>query len=108
GSRGVPPRFAGEASTPPRGAQPRGGESGLGTTARSRERGREGRAGRGGDESFNTVVAQGAEITIDKDSKIKVDRVVCAVDCGIAVNPDIVKAQMEGGIGFGLSAALYS
>ncbi len=32
---------------------------------------------------------------------------VCAVDCGIAVNPDVVKAQMEGGIGFGLSAALY-
>ena len=32
---------------------------------------------------------------------------VCAVDCGIAVNPDVVRAQMEGGIGFGLSAALY-
>ena len=37
----------------------------------------------------------------------RVDRVVCAVDCGIAVNPDVVRAQMEGGIGFGLSAALY-
>ena len=36
-----------------------------------------------------------------------VDRVVCAVDCGIAVNPDVIRAQMEGGIGFGLSAALY-
>ena len=32
---------------------------------------------------------------------------MCAVDCGIAVNPDVVRAQMEGGIGFGLSAALY-
>ena len=32
---------------------------------------------------------------------------VCAVDCGIAVNPDVIRAQMEGGIGFGLSAALY-
>ena len=32
---------------------------------------------------------------------------VCAVDCGVAVNPDVVRAQMEGGIGFGLSAALY-
>jgi isoquinoline 1-oxidoreductase beta subunit len=52
-------------------------------------------------------VAQVAEVTIDKDSKLKVDRVVCAVDCGIAVNPDNVRAQMEGGIGFGLSAALY-
>ncbi len=59
-------------------------------------------------ESFGTVVAQVAEITVNASGKLKVDRVVCAVDCGIAVNPDIVKAQMEGGIGFGLSAALYS
>ncbi len=58
-------------------------------------------------ESFGTVVAQVAEVTVDKDSKFKVDRVVCAVDCGVAVNPDNVRAQMEGGIGFGLSAALY-
>ncbi|MDQ6621222.1 MAG: xanthine dehydrogenase family protein molybdopterin-binding subunit [Pseudomonadota bacterium] len=58
-------------------------------------------------ESFNTVVAQIAEVTVRRDNSIKVDRVVCAVDCGIAVNPDIVRAQMEGGIGFGLSAALH-
>ena len=58
-------------------------------------------------ESFGTVVAQVAEVTVDKDSKIRVDRVVCAVDCGLAVNPDNVRAQMEGGIGFGLTAALY-
>jgi isoquinoline 1-oxidoreductase beta subunit len=58
-------------------------------------------------ESFGTVVAQIAEVTIDKDNKFTVDRVVCAVHCGIAVNPDVVRAQMEGGIGFGLSAALY-
>ncbi len=58
-------------------------------------------------ESFNTVVAQVAEVTVGKDGRIRVDRVVCAVHCGTAVNPDIVKAQMEGGIGFGLSAALY-
>jgi len=38
---------------------------------------------------------------------VKVHRVVCAVDCGIAVNPDIVRAQMEGGIGFALSALCY-
>ncbi len=58
-------------------------------------------------ESFNTAVAQVAEVTVDKDGKFRVDRVVCAVHCGIAVNPDVVRAQMEGGIGFGLSAALY-
>jgi isoquinoline 1-oxidoreductase beta subunit len=58
-------------------------------------------------ESFGTVVAQVAEVTVGQDGKFRVDRVVCAVHCGIAVNPDNVKAQMEGGIGFGLSAALY-
>jgi isoquinoline 1-oxidoreductase beta subunit len=58
-------------------------------------------------ESFNTVVAQVVEVTVDKDNKFTVDRVVCAVDCGLAINPDVVRAQMEGGIGFGLSAALY-
>lgn len=58
-------------------------------------------------ESFGTVVAQVAEVTVDKDNKFRVDRVVCAVECGIAVNPDVIRAQMEGGIGFGLSAALY-
>jgi len=58
-------------------------------------------------ESFGTVVAQVAEVTVDKDNKFKVDRVVCAVDCGLAVNPDNVRSQMEGGIGFGLTAALY-
>ena len=58
-------------------------------------------------ESFGTVVAQVAEVTVDKDNKFRVDRVVCAVHCGVAVNPDVVRAQMEGGIGFGLSAALH-
>jgi len=58
-------------------------------------------------ESFHTVVAQVAEVTVDKDNTFKVDRVVCAVHCGVAVNPDVIRAQMEGGIGFGLSAALY-
>jgi isoquinoline 1-oxidoreductase subunit beta len=52
-------------------------------------------------ESFNTFVAQVVEI-----SKSKIERVVCAVDCGVAVNPNIVAMQMESGIGFGLSAAL--
>ena len=57
-------------------------------------------------ESFNTYVAQVAEISLRADGSIKVERVVCAVDCGIPVNPDIIKAQMEGGIGFGLGAIL--
>ena len=57
-------------------------------------------------ESFNTVVAEVVEVTV-RGKEFTVDRVVCAVDCGIAVNPDNVRAQMEGGIGFGLSAALY-
>lgn len=57
-------------------------------------------------ESFNTVVAEVAEVTVNPDGSYRVDRVVCAVDCGIAVNPDVIIAQMEGGIGFGLAAAL--
>jgi isoquinoline 1-oxidoreductase subunit beta len=58
-------------------------------------------------ESFNTAVAQIVDVTVTSDNKFSVDRVVCAVNCGLVVNPDVVKAQMEGGIGFGLSAALY-
>ena len=57
-------------------------------------------------ESFNTFVAQVAEVTVAPDGSFTVDRVVCAVDCGIIINPDLVVAQMEGGIGYGLSAAL--
>lgn len=57
-------------------------------------------------ESFNSFVAQVAEITVRDDGAIKLDRVVCAVDCGVVINPDIVRAQMEGGIGYGLGAAM--
>lgn len=57
-------------------------------------------------ESFKTFVAQAAEVTVADDGSFKVEKVVCAVDCGIAVNPDVVVAQMEGGIGYGLGAAL--
>ena len=59
-------------------------------------------------ESFNSYVAQVAEVTVRKGGRIRVDRVVIAVDCGMAINPDVVRAQMEGGMGFGLSAALLS
>ncbi len=56
-------------------------------------------------EAFSTKVAQVAEISIERGS-IKVHKVFCAVDCGLAVNPDVVRMQMESGIIFGLSAAL--
>jgi isoquinoline 1-oxidoreductase beta subunit len=58
-------------------------------------------------EAFNTYVAQVAEVTVDEAGRVTVDRVVCAVDCGIPINPDVITAQMEGGIGFGLGAVLY-
>ena len=43
---------------------------------------------------------------MEADGSLHVDRVVCAVDCGMSINPDVITAQMQGGIGFGLSAAL--
>lgn len=57
-------------------------------------------------ESFGSYVAQVAEITRTANGGIKIDRVICAVDCGIAVTPDVIRAQMEGGIGYGLGAIL--
>lgn len=58
--------------------------------------------------AYATSVAQVAEVTIQPDGAFKVDRVVCAVDCGVAVNPDIIRAQIEGGIAFGLGSVLHS
>jgi isoquinoline 1-oxidoreductase subunit beta len=57
-------------------------------------------------ESFNTFVAMVADVTIGGDGDFKVDRIVAAVDCGVAVNPDVIRAQVEGGAGYGLGAAL--
>jgi isoquinoline 1-oxidoreductase subunit beta len=57
-------------------------------------------------ESFGSYVAQVAEVRLKPDGSYKVERVVSAIDCGLAVNPDVVAAQIEGGIGYGLSAAL--
>jgi isoquinoline 1-oxidoreductase beta subunit len=54
-------------------------------------------------ESFGSCVAQVADVSL-KDGKVRVERVVCAVDCGVAVNPDVIRAQMEGCIGFALGA----
>ena len=58
-------------------------------------------------ESFGSYVAQVAEVSLEKNA-IRVHRVVCAIDCGVAVNPETVRAQMESGIAFGLGAALHS
>jgi isoquinoline 1-oxidoreductase beta subunit len=58
-------------------------------------------------ESFGSYVAQVAEVSVDRNT-IRVHRVVCAIDCGVAVNPEAVRAQMESGIAFGLGAALHS
>jgi isoquinoline 1-oxidoreductase beta subunit len=57
-------------------------------------------------ESFGSVVAQVAEVSL-VDGVPKVHRVVCAVDCGIAISPDQIAAQMEGSVNYGLSAALF-
>ena len=56
---------------------------------------------------FGTYMAQVAEVEVSREGAVRVRRVVCAVDCGTVVNPDIVKAQIEGAIVFGITAALY-
>jgi isoquinoline 1-oxidoreductase beta subunit len=58
-------------------------------------------------ESFGSIVAQVAEVSADKAGRVRVHKVVCTIDCGRIVNPDTIAAQMESGIAFGLSAALY-
>jgi isoquinoline 1-oxidoreductase beta subunit len=59
-------------------------------------------------ELFGTHVAEVAEVSVDEAGDVRLDRVVCAVDCGRVVNPLGASAQMEGGIIFGASAALYN
>jgi isoquinoline 1-oxidoreductase beta subunit len=56
--------------------------------------------------SYDSFAAEVAEVSVAPDGKVRVHRVVCAVDCGWVVNSDTLKAQMEGGIVFGLTAAL--
>jgi isoquinoline 1-oxidoreductase beta subunit len=56
-------------------------------------------------QSFGSIVAEVAEVSVE-DKRIRVHRVVCAIDCGIVVNPNIVRQQMESAVVFGLSAAL--
>jgi isoquinoline 1-oxidoreductase beta subunit len=56
--------------------------------------------------SFNSYVAEIAEVSRRDDGTFKVEKVWCAVDCGVPVNPDNIRAQMEGGIGYGLGAVM--
>ncbi|OED38154.1 dehydrogenase [Chromatiales bacterium (ex Bugula neritina AB1)] len=56
--------------------------------------------------SFDTYVAQVTDVSTDASGAISIDKVTCAVDCGIAVNPDVIRAQMEGSIGYGLGAVM--
>jgi len=57
--------------------------------------------------AFGSYIAQVAEVSVSQAGDVRVHRVVCAVDCGTIVNPDTVKAQMESGIIFGITAALF-
>lgn len=58
-------------------------------------------------ESFGSFVAEIAEVSVE-DGRIRVHEVTCAVDCGIAVNPETIRAQLQGAVAFGLSATLHS
>lgn len=56
--------------------------------------------------SFGSYAAQVVEISTDEDDGVKIEKVTCAIDCGVAVNPDVIRAQMEGGIGYGIGHAM--
>jgi isoquinoline 1-oxidoreductase beta subunit len=55
---------------------------------------------------FGSVIANVAEVSVDANKKIRVHRVACVVDCGFPLNPNLIRQQLEGGIVYGLSAAL--
>ncbi|HYB71594.1 MAG TPA: xanthine dehydrogenase family protein molybdopterin-binding subunit [Candidatus Bathyarchaeia archaeon] len=57
--------------------------------------------------SYGSYAAHVVEASVDAEGRVRVHRIVCVIDCGLAVNPDQVKAQMEGGAVYGLTAALY-
>lgn len=56
--------------------------------------------------SFGTYVAEVVEVSGSAEAGVKIEKVTCAIDCGVAVNPDMIRAQMEGGIGFGIGHAM--
>lgn len=57
--------------------------------------------------AFGSYLSAVAEVTVNEQGEVRVNRVVCAVDCGMAVNPRTIEAQIEGGVVFGITAALY-
>jgi isoquinoline 1-oxidoreductase beta subunit len=57
--------------------------------------------------AWDTYLAQVADVSVTQSGEVRVHRIVCAVDCGIVVNPDTVKAQIEGGVIFGIAGALW-
>jgi isoquinoline 1-oxidoreductase beta subunit len=58
--------------------------------------------------AFGTFMAQVAEVEVSKDGEVQVKRVTCAVDCGVAINPNTIEAQVQSAIVYGLSAALFN
>src|SRR3989440_520056 len=56
---------------------------------------------------WGSYLAEVAEVEVSKAGELRVHRIVCAVDCGTVINPDTVKAQIEGGVNFGISGALW-
>ncbi len=56
--------------------------------------------------SFNSYVAHVVDVSVNASGAISIDKVTCAVDCGVAVNPDVIRAQMEGSVGYGLGAVM--
>jgi isoquinoline 1-oxidoreductase beta subunit len=56
--------------------------------------------------SFGSYAAQVVEISGDAETGVSIERITCAIDCGVAVNPDVITAQMEGGIGYGIGHAM--
>jgi isoquinoline 1-oxidoreductase subunit beta len=57
-------------------------------------------------ECFGSILAQVSEVSVDQSGAVRMHKIVCSVDCGWSINPDTIKAQMEGGIVYGLTAAL--
>ena len=103
GSGRVPPRHARQDAAPAGGAQSRGGEIRLGRSRCRRASG----AASALQPSFGSFIATVVEAEVDEHGEVQLRRVTCAVDTGIAVNPDTIVAQLQGGLIFGLTAALY-
>ena len=82
-------------------------KAGWGTAAGTAEDGAPMARGLALHESFGSVVAQVAEVSVGPQQQIRVHRVICAIDCGLPVNPNTIAQQVESSVVYGLSAALY-